>query len=323
LVETRTIPSISSEEVAEAKEFFPMEKFFILGHARSGTTLLVRLVRLHPEIHCNYQAHFFTHPPLLSEMAAEKRFGDWLSRRSNRWNRGVDLTPVALRAMADFILERDARKVGKTFVGDKSPNVTLKEQAVKEMHIIYPDAHLINIVRDGRDTLISQRFQAFIDGSPEYLTAQDRKIIQAFGRDSAPFYNGERSVFTETAIRRMAQDWAQNVIETHRLGRELYGDQYHVLKYEDLLARPFETIAAVWQFLGVNADGLEDTVAEEMDQNPDADWQRNKAGDLVASLEKGKRGSWEELFTARDKRIFKEIAGEALIAWGYEKELDW
>ncbi|HEX9333295.1 MAG TPA: hypothetical protein VF896_15485, partial [Anaerolineales bacterium] len=51
------IPSITPEEVAEIKQFFPREKFFIFGHARSGTTLLMRLVRLHSEVHCNYQAH--------------------------------------------------------------------------------------------------------------------------------------------------------------------------------------------------------------------------------------------------------------------------
>ena len=57
------IPAITLEEVAEIKQFFPREKFFIFGHARSGTTLLVRLARLHPEVHCNYQAHFFTRKP--------------------------------------------------------------------------------------------------------------------------------------------------------------------------------------------------------------------------------------------------------------------
>jgi len=54
------IPAITREEVDEVKQFFPREKFFILGHARSGTTLLMRLSRLHPDVHCNYQAHFFT-----------------------------------------------------------------------------------------------------------------------------------------------------------------------------------------------------------------------------------------------------------------------
>ena len=52
------IPAITAEEVAEIRQFFPREKFFIMGHARSGTPILMRLARLHPDVHCNYQAHF-------------------------------------------------------------------------------------------------------------------------------------------------------------------------------------------------------------------------------------------------------------------------
>ncbi|MGB2910237.1 MAG: sulfotransferase, partial [Anaerolineales bacterium] len=88
---TDDVPAISPEEVAEAKEFFPLEKFFIFGHARSGTTLLTRLIRLHPEVHCNYQGHFFTRPPLLESLVADPEIKAWLTRRSNRWNHGKDL----------------------------------------------------------------------------------------------------------------------------------------------------------------------------------------------------------------------------------------
>ena len=41
---------ITPEELVEIRHFFPRDKFFIFGHARSGTTLLARLVRLHPEV---------------------------------------------------------------------------------------------------------------------------------------------------------------------------------------------------------------------------------------------------------------------------------
>ena len=44
------IPAITVEEVSEIKQFFPRQKFFIFGHARSGTTLLMRLARLHPDV---------------------------------------------------------------------------------------------------------------------------------------------------------------------------------------------------------------------------------------------------------------------------------
>ena len=135
-IQERQIRPITLEEVEEIKHFFPMEKYFIFGHARSGTTLLTRLVRLHPEVHCNYQAHFFTSKPKWSELISDYHSLKWFSRRSNRWNRGKDLTTVALRAMADFILERDARLEGKTIVGDKSPNARTNGRAVAEMPFI-------------------------------------------------------------------------------------------------------------------------------------------------------------------------------------------
>ena len=134
------IPTINPDDVAEAKLFFPMEKFFIFGHARSGTTLLTRLIRLHPEVHCNYQAHFFTRPPLLQSLVSSNDVRKWLTRSSNRWNRGQDLSPVVLRAISDFILERDARREGKVIVGDKSPNSLMNGDAVRLLHKIYPDA---------------------------------------------------------------------------------------------------------------------------------------------------------------------------------------
>src|SRR4026207_1594293 len=78
------IPAIAPEEVAEIRQFFPREKFFIFGHARSGTTLLMRLVRLHPEVHCNYQAHFFTRQPLLKSLVDTPAAAEGVARQIHR-----------------------------------------------------------------------------------------------------------------------------------------------------------------------------------------------------------------------------------------------
>jgi hypothetical protein len=104
---------------------------------------------------------------------------------------------------------------------------------------IFPDGKLIFIVRDGRDAAVSHRFQAFIDAT-QHLTKADWAIRTAFERDPEPFLRGERSIFTEKAIRRAAEDWACNVTETDQLGRDLLGEQYIALRYEDLLASPWE-----------------------------------------------------------------------------------
>jgi len=319
-----TIPAINPEEVAEAREFFPLGKFFIFGHARSGTTLLTRLVRLHPEIHCNYQGHFFTRKPTIEALVNTPEIESWFARRSNRWNRGRDLSPVVLRAVIDFIMEREARPLGAKVVGDKSPNSLLNGDAVDLLHRIYPDGNLLFIVRDGRDAAISHRFQTFID-APQHLTKEDVAIRSNFERDPEPYLGGKRSIFTAQGIRSAAEGWVRNVIDTDERGKKVFESQYLPVRYEDLLAVPWVIMTRVWSLLGVEVTQPEmrPLLEAELSSNPDRDWQQKKAGELVGQLKKGKSGSWREFFTDRDKSIFQEIAGETLVSWGYEKDLNW
>jgi LPS sulfotransferase NodH len=317
------IPAITSEEVAEIKQFFPREKFFIFGHARSGTTLLMRLIRLHPDVHCNYQAHFFTRQPLLKSLVNTPEAEEWLARKSNRWNQGRDLSPLVLRAAADFIMERDVAKAGKRIVGDKSPSSTIHGQAVRDVHSIYPDAKLVYIVRDGRDVLISERFRNLVEES-KFLNAEDKRIVEELRKDPAPFTNGTRSIFTENVVRRVASGWVKNLQETDDEGRRLFGTNYCSLRYEDLLARPLEEMEKLWKFLGVQAvPSLEQAIVQEMSSNPDEEWQSKRNEDIASLLPKGQAGNWQRLFTARDKSIFKAVAGDSLIKWNYEKDSNW
>ncbi len=318
------IPDITAEEVAEARAFFPRDKFFIFGHARSGTTLLMRLVRLHPEVHCNYQAHFFTRRPLLKSLVNTPEIEEWLTRKSNRWNRGRDLSPLVLRAVADFIMERDALREGKSIVGDKSPSSTIHGQAVRDMRAIYPDAKMVNIVRDGRDALISERFRNFVEES-KFLTSEDRRIIAALKADPAPFADGSRSIFTEAFIRRVAADWVKDLSETEEEGKRLFGENYFELRYEDLLTQPFDEMTKLWNFLGVKTidPALDKALRDEMSSNPDEEWQAKRNEDIASFLPKGQAGNWRRLFSQKDKAVFKEVAGGMLIKWKYEKDLNW
>ena len=318
------IPAITAEEVAEIKQFFSRDKFFIFGHARSGTTLLMRLVRLHPEVHCNYQAHFFTRQPLLKSLVDSPEVEEWLRRKSNRWSQERDLSPLVLRAAADFMMEREAAKEGKHIVGDKSPSSTIHGQAVRDMYAIYPDAKLVYIVRDGRDVLISERFRNLVEES-KFLKAADKQIVDELRKAQSQFTNGTRSIFTETVIRRMANGWVANLKEIEEEGKRLFGENYLALRYEDLLERPLEEMTRLWKLLGVKKVDryLEEKIKAEMESNPDEEWQAKRNEGIASFLPKGQAGNWERLFTAKDKSVFKEIAGEMLIKWKYENNLNW
>jgi len=249
---------------------------------------------------------------------------EWLARKSNRWNQGRDLSPLVLRAAADVILERDAARAGKMIVGDKSPSSTIHGQAVRDMHAVYPDAKLVYIVRDGRDVLVSERFRNFVEES-KFLSAEDKRIIEDLRKDQTQFTNGTRSIFTETFIRRVAKGWVANLTETEDEARRLFGESYFGMRYEDLLSTPFDEMTKLWKFLGAKKinKSLAKDIQTEMSSNPDEEWQAQRNGDISSFLPKGQAGNWGRLFTARDKAVFKEIAGEMLVKWNCEKDLNW
>jgi GxxExxY protein len=313
------IPSLTPEEVDEARSFFPRPKFFVYGHARSGTTLLMRLLDAHPDVYCTRQAHFFSRPPFLQALVSDPDVAFWLQRGSFRWNRGKDLSPVVLRAAADFILERDAAAAGASIVGDKSPNSINDGEAIDLTHRIYPDARIIYIIRDGRDAVLSHRFQAFID-APQHLTRADLGIRAEFQRDPDRFRSADKSLFTEKGIRAYAQGWVRNVETSVERGQALYGERFHTLRFEDLVADPSAETTAAWAFLGADPmfKDAENAIQSVAGTNRDAKWQEKKAGGLAEEIPKGQRGSWEAFFSARDVRVFDETAGETLKFWGFK-----
>jgi hypothetical protein len=318
------VPAISREDLKDFHRFFPRSKFFILGHARSGTTLLMRLVRLHREVHCDYQAHFFTRRPLLKSLVESPEIEEWLRRKSNRWNHGRDLSPTVLRAVAEYIMERDAARLGKRIVGDKSPTSSIHGQSVRDLHDIFPDARLLYIVRDGRDVAVSERFRNFVEDS-RFLGRRDRKILEELHKNPASFGAGQRSLFTEEMLRRVADGWARDLREIDSEGRRLFGRKYHVLRYEDLLEDPGRELERIWHFLGVQGVSrhLGAKVRAEMRTNPDQEWQTRRGKDLADFLAKGRAGNWKVLFTQRDREIFKAASGDALQLWKYERSDDW
>ena len=234
----------------------------------------MRLVRLHPEVHCDYQAHFFTRRPLLKSLVDSAEIEEWLTRKSNRWNQGHDISPLVLRAAADVIMEREAAREGKRIVGDKSPSSTIHGQSVRDMYAVYPDAKLVYIIRDGRDVLISERFRNFVEDS-KFLTAEDKRIIEELRKDQNQFTNGTRSIFTEAFIRRVAKGWITNLQEIEDEGKRLFGKNYFALRYEDLLSNSFDEMIRLWKFLSVKKveKSLAKKIKLEMGSNPDEEWQ--------------------------------------------------
>ncbi|MBF8260592.1 MAG: sulfotransferase [candidate division NC10 bacterium] len=307
---------ISPEDLEDVRRRFPLPKFFILGHARSGTSYLARLIRLHRRVHCEWQTQFFSDRGPIPYFTASS-FRHWLRHPSNKWVAGWDPTPVLLRVSLDTILEREARKIGKDIVGDKSPNEN-GHVAIRWLSAVYPDASLVYIVRDGRDTILSKRIQVFID-QPQTLGRRDRRVRRDFMENPAAFLHGARSIFTSNWLQDAARRWAEAVQASVRAGRELYGERFELVRYENLLQDPYPAMRRLWRFLGADADDadLESSVREQAQQNPEAEWHRVSGSALVRDLPRGVHGGWRTVFTTADQAAFERIAGAVLEAFDY------
>ncbi len=314
------LPALRQEDLVSLREHFPRPKFFLIGYPRSGTTLLARLLRLHPEVHCNWQGHFASGSEDWISRLARPEVLDWLSRPSNRWSEGEALAPAVIRASADWMMERAAGAHGAHWVGDKTPTARGGE-AVARLALVYPDAHLIAIVRDGRDASLSQRIQAFID-QPETLPLADLRIRSELAGSPAAFGEGGRSLFTTNWLQRVADDWMHTVTEGHRLAQERFGERYQAVRFEDLVDKPWELLELLWRFLEVQTvpSHLQERVSETMKRNPAADWHEEQAPELVASLKRGTAGGWRDWFTREDRALFRDRAGAGLRAWDYPVE---
>jgi hypothetical protein len=308
---------IGHHDLEDIRRRFPMPKFFILGHARSGTSFLARLIRLHPAVHCEWQTQFFSERGPIPYFTAPA-FRHWLQHPSNKWVAGWDPTPALLRVCLDTILEREAQRVGKRIVGDKSPNEN-GPQAIRWLAAVYPDARVIYIVRDGRDTILSKRIQAFID-QPQSLSRQDRRVRRDLIEDPKPFLARERSIFTPAWLEASAKGWAVAVQESVAAGRELFGEGFLVVRYEDLLEDPLTPLRQMWSFLGAERPGadVEASVRAKVQENPEAEWHESSSYAFVRLLPRGVRGGWKALFTPTDAARFEAAAGEALAAYGYQ-----
>ncbi len=294
--------------------------FFVLGQQKSGTTWLMRMLDSHPEILCRGEGRFFgehwrretvrrtdaKRPPstLHNALLDAEYLRLWIER--SVWTRDDDPDEHLdnlLRLTVDYFLAARLSGTGKRLVGDKSP--LLEPGTIGEISRVYPEAPTIHIIRDGRDAAVSAAHHA-----------------RNFGRPGKR-PRGE-TLFDEDGLRKLAADWAARVGRTVEDGPKLLGDRYTEVRYEHLLERPEKEVRRLLDLLGAASDekAVRRCVGSASFERLSKGRERGQE-DATSFFRKGVAGDWREAFTERDRRVFKEEAGDVLVRLGYEKDGDW
>jgi len=181
---------------------------------------------------------------------------------------------------------------------------------------------VIHIIRDGRDSAVSAVYHSWNFGKRQGVRISAKR--EAYHEDAGELREMHESLFAGNSLRRLAAEWDARVGRTIEDGPTLLGDNYAEVRYEDLLVRPEEEMARLLGFLG--AETGEETVRHCVNSasfEKLSKGRRRSEEDPTSFFRKGVAGDWKNVFSARDKQVFKEVAGGLLVRLGYEENDDW
>lgn len=316
--------------------------FFVVGHQKSGTTWLMKMLDAHPEILCWGEGRPFGrkfkqrqqrdnqrgYPPfsLSAAIGSSQGLRSWIKR--SVWTRNDNMREHLdnlTRLTIEYFLTQRLLETNKRMVGDKT--VLLNPDIVEEIGAIFPDAKVIHITRDGRDVAVSTMHhiwnQAEDRGGNTKITPAQQAKREAYDEDPQKLLDSGEGIFPNGWLKDYAAKWSANIGKSAKDGPVLLGDNYAEVRYEDLLERPEEEIGQLLRFLG--ADTGEQTVKrcvnaatfEKLSEG------RKRGQEAASFYRKGIAGDWKNVFTERNKREFKATAGEVLVSIGYEKNNGW
>jgi sulfotransferase family protein len=262
--------------------------FFVVGSARSGTTLLRLMLNAHPDVAVPPESRFVTElwngapdvepRAFLDALAAHPRFTAWELPIASVEDIIGGQPSISYRDAIDATYVAYARARGKSRWGDKTPRYV---EHIPFLARLFPDARFLHLVRDGRNVALSYA--------------------------DVPF--GPKTVA------KAAELWAKRVSAGMTAGRSLEPGRYLELRYEDLVADIEARTKELTAFLDLPFDPgmLDYTERSRSDVLPRA----AKYNPKVTSRPIANARSWEADMPDGHVAVFEAVAGPVLAQLGY------
>lgn len=275
VVETHLLPELNVKHTLKGP-------LFVIGHARSGTTIVGNMIRKYLQVNFGPESQFFfrlqkdlprygdlsvtdNYRALVTDIAAERCFA------LNQFGFKIDVEETVAHGTRtypgaiEYIYRRYAEHNGMSRWGDKTP---LYLEDLPALHALFPDAQYVHVVRDGRDVALSN-FEVFF-GANNAVTAADE---------------WQRAIHLADAFIASVPERCTTVY------------------YEKFLDNPVQELTRLQAFLGVcDADGRVQEAIRSGVQN---------------ELSAGNYGKWRTRFSMAQQRRFERVAGSTLRKHGY------
>lgn len=284
---------------------------FVVGNSRSGTTLMGRILDAHPLVHTFEELHFFENliapeavlspTPLPPEAAHALVVRLLTSARGNIFTRpdpealGDAPRRIIAEAAADplslyrAVLRHETLRAGKKVPCEQTPRYLF---SIAEIRAAFPEARFINMVRDPRDVMLSQKnkWRTYRHGS---WNMPLREAVRVW----ANYHPVLAAKLWSSAVRRGAA----------------FGTAERVLtvRFENLIEDPRETVTRICGFLGITFDDAM-LAAEDIGSSAKADQPGRRGINPEAS------GRWRKGgLSPRELAICQRLCAREMRAMGY------
>jgi hypothetical protein len=278
-----------------------MRPVFVGGCPRSGTTLLRVMLDAHPELAIPGETRilvdgFRARPRWgnLGDPENRRRVARWvIERKVSRYRRLTEDpdelvermvgAPPTIGSVLSAGFHMYAERHGKERWGDKRPSLVLNLDAVLAM---FPDAQFVNIVRDPRAVVAS---------------------IRRVGRQQGWAWRG---------LAGGADKWESSLRAADRWRRRLRADQFHELRYEDLVADPAAVLAPLVAFLELDPVGL-DAMLRHHETTAVAGAKLHRLVSRPVTTEPTR--TWQRELKPREVAFVESVLGDWMDRYSYER----
>jgi Sulfotransferase family len=306
---------------------------FIVGHRKSGSTWLLNMMSLHPDIRGLMETNLFHLG--WAEPDPQKRTDRLYSQTP--WSEGGSRNflhhhlqriaapflkskkpALALRkeerpaTLPDLPL-RDQRELRRSLCQVKSPGEYVRSFFAFQKDHLHPNGYLLE--KSPRNVHHAERIQELFPGARMILIYRDGRDVvvsdQFFTRD----HQGKDFSFADAV-----GAWRRDM-DAHLRCAERY--PVFACGYERLLSEGPAVARELFQFLGLSHD--DQMIGDLIERSSFRFYAGRESGneDRKRFYRKGVAGDWKNHFTDEDKRAFKALAGDMLIRLGYEKDMSW
>ena len=295
---------------------------FIIGSPRSGTTWLLRALNNHPQVYCTENRLFGQFCEIWPDNDGSKNVRITLdeyihlgSAHMETESCNIKVAGLESRLMREYIktlLEVQRRVSGKKIIIDKvTPYLGRSVLTLSKIREFFPNAKLIQILRDGRDVATSGAFDWLLKdgvGTHRYRHFVEKQTDTRLLR-----------FFDDKFLSLWAQYWSNPIVAFEAIAQDAL-----LIRYEEMLADQIKVLGRLARYLSISDDITILTECMKLSSfNIISGGRTQGEEDPVAKARKGVAGDWRRYFTRMDGELLNQLVGDMLIKYGYENNEYW